>query len=220
MGVGREVSAILNVGFSAGGVAGGVWWLGTKSYVGWSVEKVSSTQDLLFLDLYTILDRAARTWLLTRPRSTTAARFFTLPELIGPDLPFFSQTKQTTVLSLLAFFFIVGVETTLYAIYFSKLTKHREAEAKAKAKWMAGGLTVVPLDEQVLLDEKIAAAGADESLLVEEKNELEEEVAQVSEVVVEAPKGKGKSGREKVGRREGLRSRTAAGGVVAGVEKN
>ncbi|KAL7415029.1 hypothetical protein BDY24DRAFT_383478 [Mrakia frigida] len=165
MGVGREVSAILNVGFSAGGVAGGVWWLGTKSYVGWSVEK-------------------------------------------------------TTVLSLLAFFFIVGVETTLYAIYFSKLTKHREAEAKAKAKWMAGGLTVVPLDEQVLLDEKIAASGADESLLVEEKNELEEEVAQVSEVVVEAPKGKGKSGREKVGRREGLRSRTAAGGAVAGVEKD
>lgn len=61
MGVGREVSAILNVGFSAAGVAGGVWWLGTKSYVGWSVEKVRLAASLLCFD--TSLKTQLRTWL-------------------------------------------------------------------------------------------------------------------------------------------------------------
>ena len=81
---------------------------------------------------------------------------------------------------------------------------------------MAGGMTFVPLDE-----EEKAKLAAGEPLLVEDVMETVEaitkevdEVVVVSEVV-EAPKGKGKSGREKVPRREGLRIRT-----VAGVEKN
>lgn len=84
---------------------------------------------------------------------------------------------------------------------------------------MAGGLTFVPLDE-----EEKAKLAAGKPLLVEDATEKTEEMSEeVKEVVVvskvvEAPKGKGKSGRERVPRREGLRSRTVAG--AAGVEKD
>ncbi|CED83620.1 ATPase, vacuolar ER assembly factor, Vma12 [Phaffia rhodozyma] len=47
-GVGKEVTAVLNVLFSSGGVAGGVWWLGTGS-AGWSLNKTVLLTFLSFI---------------------------------------------------------------------------------------------------------------------------------------------------------------------------
>lgn len=115
----------------------------------------------------------------------------------SPPSPPFSQT---TLLALLAFFFIIAVEATLYAIYFQKLNKHRDSEAKAKAKWMAGGLTFVPEED------KPEMIPLDRLLELEEAKSEEKSDGVVVIEVSEAPKGQGKSGREK-GKREGLRKR-------------
>lgn len=47
-GVGRELTAVANVLFSAGGVGGGVWYLGRRT-MSWRAETVSA-RSLLFLD--------------------------------------------------------------------------------------------------------------------------------------------------------------------------
>jgi hypothetical protein len=47
MGLGKEAGAVANVLFSAGGVAGGVWWVGRKS-THWSLETVR-VKPLLYL---------------------------------------------------------------------------------------------------------------------------------------------------------------------------
>ena len=103
-------------------------------------------------------------------------------------------------MSLLAFILIVGVETTLYWIYFQKVEAHRISQDKARDKFMKGGLTVVPIDQQPPLD---ALAPLPELKAIEPKAE---EGAIAADGV-----GKGAKGTRK-GKREGLRSRATAGG--------
>ena len=124
------------------------------------------------------------------------------PRALSLTIILLRSPLQATLLSLLAFLLIVGVETTLYWIYFSKAEAHRVSQDKARDRFMKGGLTIVPIDQQPPLDAMVPLLEIKDA---EDEGELD--------AVVADGIGKGAKGSRK-GTRDGLRSRAAVGAKV------
>lgn len=118
--VGKQVGAVGNVLFSAGGVGGGVYWLGGHGHR-WTHTKVRPSHS---------------SCTLCSPCSRTDPCFSCCSGWGG-------NHTQSVLLALFAFVAVAAVEIALYAIHFSRAESARKVDELAKARWDRGGLTVV-----------------------------------------------------------------------------